>query len=94
MDHQKKNPICEVCGKNEALYFSFSPTSDDKREGEWKMTCNCKPENELHSYVIETFFNIDDDMLTHVTKKEFMKNEKTSASFSKMMKRYIESVDQ
>jgi len=89
MDQQKKNPICEVCGKNEAISFSFFALSEDRLSGgDWKLTCNCTSVDEDYYVTFNNFNAEENETLEHLRRKRWMKDPRTMDSFLAAVKRY------
>lgn len=80
MQKFNNKPMCEICGKNEAISFSLesewqSNSKDYKNTGKWQFTCECNEKKEQRDINIDEFFKTPSetvDFLAHYHQKEIM----------------------
>jgi len=88
----KEKPICEACGQNEAISFSFFPFDSDSSKGEWKFVCECTSETEDYYIPIKDFFANPPaavGWMAHMNEKTWM----DWSDFMNMMERFCEVTD-
>ncbi|PHS69507.1 MAG: hypothetical protein COB23_06025 [Methylophaga sp.] len=83
----KKQPICEVCGDNEATFVSLIPVQPNSMDGSWKFTCDCTSQIEKNPLPINKIFSSPTataEWLEHMREKNWFKKD----DFLAMMNRY------
>lgn len=76
----RKAPLCEKCGKAEAISFSLI-------KGKWMFTCMCTADNESYYIELDRFFRSPAstvDWLAHMSEKPWM----DCHDFMEMMHRF------
>jgi hypothetical protein len=71
----RQSPICEECGRNEAISFRFFPSGSDSSKGEWKFVCGCTAKSDGYYILINDFFASPPatvDCLAHMNDKKWM----------------------
>ncbi len=79
-----KPPMCEACGKHEAISFSVI-------KGEWKFTCHCTENEEQFFVYFEDFFDsaaANVKWISHLTFQPWMDWQ----DFGDMMYRFREAI--
>lgn len=88
----KKKPICEECGKEEAVSFSFIEEDSATGEGQWKFCCECTSGQEAYYIQFDRFFSKPSaqvDWMAHMNEKTWM----DWKNFMDMMKRLRDATD-
>lgn len=86
----KKTPICEECGKGEAVSFSFVGEYSPIGKGHWKFCCECTESTESRFIQIDQFFSSPSatvDWMAHMHEKTWM----DWNDFMNMMTRFREA---
>ena len=83
----QKNPLCEVCGENEATHAVFIREPSDTFIGSWKFTCDCTKSIEHNSIPLDKLFGsptATSEWLEHLRDKTWFNND----DFLAMMERF------